>query len=154
MLSKIIPIACALIFLSMGAAFAAAAGGGGGMPWDAPLTNIQQDLSGVTATSISLIAIVVVFGVLIFGGELNHFARTLCFIVMAASVLVFGNGVLGAMGIAGATIDGAAGYALLAALDILAAVVTVAAGGVIVAEVMSRLLLGRPSTITLCLRAH
>jgi type IV secretory pathway VirB2 component (pilin) len=112
MLSRIIPIATTMFFFSIGAALAAGAGGGGGMPWDAPLTAIQQDLSGPTATSISLIAIVVVFGVLIFGGELNHFARTLCFVVMAAAVLVAGNGVLAAMNIAGATIEGGGGKAM------------------------------------------
>jgi type IV secretion system protein VirB2 len=111
-MSRTIAYAFALFFLTASAAFAANAGGGGTMPWDAPLTAIQQDLSGVTATSISLIAIVVVFGVLIFGGELNHFARTLCFIVMAAAVLVAGNGVLAAMNIAGAEVDSAFGYDL------------------------------------------
>lgn len=123
MLSRIIPVTVATSFLPISAALAANAGGGGGMPWDAPLLAIQTDLSGVTATSISLIAIVVVFGVLIFGGELNHFARTLCFIVMAAAVLVAGNGVLGAMGIAGATIDGCVygGHSLLGAAAIAAA---------------------------------
>jgi type IV secretory pathway VirB2 component (pilin) len=112
MLSRIIPIAVAMFFFSIGAALAAAAGGGGAMPWDAPLTAIQQDLSGVTATSLSLIAIVVVFGVLIFGGELNHFARMLCFVVMCVAVLVAGNGLLGQLGIAGAEVDSDFGYDL------------------------------------------
>jgi type IV secretion system protein VirB2 len=91
------------------AAYAAAAGGGGAMPWDAPLTALKADLTGATATAISLIAIVVVFGVLIFGGEMNHFGRSLCFIVLCASVLVAGQNVLDALGIAGATIDAETG---------------------------------------------
>jgi type IV secretion system protein VirB2 len=103
---KPIPFALALLSMSASAALAANAGGGGAMPWDAPLTAIQTDLSGTTATAISLIALVAVFGVLIFGGELNHFARTLCFIVMAAAMLVGGNGVFAALGIAGASVAG------------------------------------------------
>lgn len=87
------------------AAYAAAAGGGGGLPWDAPLTTIETDLSGPTAGTLALIAFVVVFGVLVFGGELNFFGRSLCYTVMAAAVLTFGVGLLGALGIAGATVE-------------------------------------------------
>jgi type IV secretion system protein TrbC len=87
-------------------AFAAGVGGGGQMPWDAPLTNIETDLSGTTATAIALIAMVGVIGVLIFGGEINHFVRTLCFIVMGAATLVAGNNFFTTIGIAGATVDG------------------------------------------------
>lgn len=94
------------------AAYAAAAGGGGAMPWDAPLQALQTDLTGATATAISLIAIVVVFGVLIFGGEMNHFGRSLCFIVLCASVLVAGANILTSLGIAGATVDDEVGHAL------------------------------------------
>lgn len=127
MLSKIIPTACVMSFLPLGVALAAGAGGGGALPWDAPLTTIQTDLSGVTATSISLIALVTVFGVLIFGGELNHFARTLCFIVMAAATLVGGAGIFGALGIAGATIDGDSAFINYYAPQIFAAVMAGAA---------------------------
>jgi hypothetical protein len=76
------------------------------MPWDAPLTTLQTDLSGTTATALSLIGIVAVFGVLIFGGELNHFFRTLCYLILLISVLVAGNNVLTALNITGATVEG------------------------------------------------
>jgi type IV secretion system protein TrbC len=94
------------IFTVSHVAFAAGAGGGGAMPWDAPLTNIETDLSGTTATAIALIAMVGVMGVLIFGGEINHFVRTLCFIVFCAAVLVAGNTLFTTLGIAGATVGG------------------------------------------------
>jgi len=96
----VLPALC----LGTTSAFAAAAGGGGGLPWDAPLTTIQTDLSGPTAGTLALIGFVMVFAVLIFGGELNFFGRTLAYTVMAASVLVAGVGLLGALGIAGATV--------------------------------------------------
>jgi type IV secretory pathway VirB2 component (pilin) len=103
---SVIPATILSILFGATAAYAAAAGGGGAMPWDAPLTAVQTDLTGVTATAISLIAIVFVFAVLIFGGEMNHFGRSLCFIVLCASVLVAGQNILNQLGIAGATIDG------------------------------------------------
>lgn len=106
---KEIALAALPLCLGATAAFAAQAAGGGSMPWDAPLTALQTDLTGTTATAVSLIAIVVVFGVLIFGGEMNHFGRSLCFIVLCASVLVAGQNILSALQITGATIDGETG---------------------------------------------
>lgn len=97
-------ITLSIVILFPSIAFAAGAGGGGAMPWDAPLTNIETDLSGTTATAIALIAMVGVMGVLIFGGEINHFVRTLCFIVFCASVLVAGNNLFTTLGIAGASV--------------------------------------------------
>lgn len=90
--------------LVAGSAYAAVTGGGGALPWDAPLTTVQTDLSGTTAGTLALIAFVVVFGVLVFGGELNFFGRSLCYTIMAAAVLTFGVGLLGALGMAGATV--------------------------------------------------
>jgi hypothetical protein len=76
------------------------------MPWDAPLTQLQTDLTGQTATALSLIGIVAVFGVLIFGGELNHFFRSMCYLILLISVLVAGQNILGDLGITGATVSG------------------------------------------------
>jgi type IV secretion system protein TrbC len=90
-------------------AFAAAAGGGGTLPWDTPLQNIQQDLTGTTATSLSLIGVVAIFGVLIFGGELNHFFRSIVYVVLLCAVLVAGQTLLNDFGITGATTAGGHG---------------------------------------------
>lgn len=103
-------LAFTLTWLLPISAFAAAVGGGGNMPWDAPLTALQTDLTGTTATAISLIGIVAVFGVLIFGGELNHFFRTLCYIILLVSVLVAGQNILSDLNITGATVDNHVGY--------------------------------------------
>lgn len=80
----------------------AAATGGGTMPWDTPLQTLRTDLTGATATSISFIGIVAIFAVLIFGGELNHFFRSLCYVVLLVAVLVGSNNIFSALGIAGA----------------------------------------------------
>jgi type IV secretion system protein VirB2 len=109
----LIPFAVILLSLSARSAFAAA-GGGGGMPWDAPLTTISADLTGPAAAAICLIGIVGVFAVLIFGGELNHFVRALCFIVCAGSTLVGTAALFTSFGAAGVEIDGAGYWSTLA----------------------------------------
>ncbi|HTT79759.1 MAG TPA: TrbC/VirB2 family protein [Stellaceae bacterium] len=91
-------------------AFAATAGGGT-LPWDTPLQTIQTDLTGSTATSLSLIGVVAIFGVLIFGGELNHFFRSICYVVLLCAVLVAGQNLLTDFGITGATTAG--GHAVM-----------------------------------------
>jgi type IV secretion system protein TrbC len=107
-------VAVTAFLLLPGLAHAAAAGGGGTMPWDTPLTNLRTDLTGSTATAISLIGIVAVFGVLIFGGEMNHFFRTLCYIILLVSVLVAGQNIITDLGITGATVNGHAALTLIA----------------------------------------
>ena len=85
------------------AAYAAAAGGGG-YPWDVPIVGISQDLSGPMAAAISLLGLAAIFMTLIFGGELNHWARTLVFGVAAASTLAGVAILYTKLGIAGAVI--------------------------------------------------
>lgn len=104
LLAPILTPAAALV-LRPAVAFAAATGGGT-MPWDTPLQTLRTDLTGGTATSISFIGIVAIFAVLIFGGELNHFFRSLCYVVMLVAVLVGAQNIFSALGIAGTTIDG------------------------------------------------
>ena len=66
----------------------ASASAGGGLPYEAWLTKLQQSMTGPVAFSVSLIGIVGAGGVLIFGGELNAFLRTLVFIVLVMALLV------------------------------------------------------------------
>lgn len=68
--------------------------GGQGLPWEAPLTRLQQSLSGPVAGAIAVIALVAIGVVLVFGGEWNEFARrsvyavcAIAFIVSAATLL-------------------------------------------------------------------
>ncbi len=69
----------------------ASAAAGGGLPYEAWLTKLQASLTGPVAFSVSLIGIVGAGGVLIFGGELNAFLRTLVFIVLVMALLVGAN---------------------------------------------------------------
>lgn len=66
----------------------ASEGTAGGLPYESWLKNLRQSITGPVAFSISMIGIVVAGGVLIFGGELNAFFRTLIFIVLVMALLV------------------------------------------------------------------
>ena len=72
----------------------AAAAGGGGLPYESWLTSIRTSMTGPVAFSFGLIGIVVAGGVLIFGGELNAFARTLLFVVLVMGLLVGANNMM------------------------------------------------------------
>jgi len=92
-----------LIFAFSKAAWAA--GAGGGLPWETPLSKIATSLTGPVALSISLIALMVAGGTLVFGGELSEFARRSCVAALAIAFLVLGAGFMTALfGVGGATV--------------------------------------------------
>lgn len=99
----------ALLVLGFMLAFAsqahASAGAGGGLPYEAWLTKLQASLTGPVAFSVSLIGIVGAGGVLIFGGELNAFLRTLVFIVLVMALLVGANSMMSGLFGSGAVVS-------------------------------------------------
>ena len=93
------------LFLLASRAAWAGGGGGGGLPWETPLNTVAQSLTGPVALSISLIALMVAGGTLVFGGELSEFARRSCVAVLAIAFLVLGAGFMTSMfGVGGATV--------------------------------------------------
>lgn len=66
----------------------ASEGTGGSLPYESWLTNLRNSVTGPVAFTLSLIGIVVAGGILIFGGELTAFFRTLIFIVLVMALLV------------------------------------------------------------------
>jgi type IV secretion system protein VirB2 len=66
----------------------ATTGTGGSLPYESWLTSLRNSVTGPVAFSLSIIGIVVAGGILIFGGELNAFFRTLIFIVLVMALLV------------------------------------------------------------------
>ena len=97
-----------LLFLALSPSLALAAGtGGGGLPWETPLQNVQQSLTGPVAKGIALVAIVGALGTLLFlHAEMNQFTRVIVFIVMGIGTLVGANAFLSGSGAQGAEVTG------------------------------------------------
>ncbi len=78
--------------------------GGGNLPWESPLQQIQQSITGPVAGFIALAAVAVAGGMLIFGGELNDFARRLMYVVLVAGILLGATQIVALFGASGASI--------------------------------------------------
>lgn len=95
---------CALVLTLALAEPALASSGGGGLPWEGPLQRIQQSITGPVAGFIALAAVAVAGGMLIFGGELNDFARRLMYVVLVAGILLGATQIVGLFGASGASV--------------------------------------------------
>ena len=80
------------------------ASSGGSLPWEGPLQQIQQSITGPVAGFIALAAVAVAGGMLIFGGELNDFARRLMYVVLVAGILLGATQIVALFGATGASI--------------------------------------------------
>lgn len=86
-------ILLAFILLAPHHAFASE-GTGGSLPYESWLTNLRNSVTGPVAFALSIIGIVIAGGVLIFGGDLNGFFRTLIFLVLVMALLVGAQNVM------------------------------------------------------------
>ncbi|NGN43541.1 conjugal transfer protein TrbC [Mesorhizobium sp. CGMCC 1.15528] len=93
-----------VLLVCVGSIDPALASSGGGLPWEAPLQQIQQSITGPVAGFIALAAVAVAGGMLIFGGELNDFARRLVFVVLVAGILLGATQIVALFGATGASI--------------------------------------------------
>ena len=83
----------------------AEAGTTGALPWEGPLRTIAQSLTGPVAFSIALIGIFATGATLVWGGEMNEFARRASLLGLIVAVLVFATNILSsAFGVTGAVI--------------------------------------------------
>ncbi|WP_313608598.1 TrbC/VirB2 family protein [Rhizobium sp.] len=98
-------LALAMMALSVAAATSPAfASSGGSLPWEGPLEQIQESITGPVAGYIALAAVAIAGGMLIFGGELNDFARRLMYVVLVAGILLGATTIVGLFGATGASI--------------------------------------------------
>ncbi len=66
----------------------------GALPWETPLSNFRQSISGPVAFAISLIGIIICGATLIWGGEIGEFARRGIMLVLVVALIVLANNVL------------------------------------------------------------
>ncbi|WP_312808134.1 conjugal transfer pilin TrbC [Agrobacterium cavarae] len=103
--TNILLTCAALVAVSVGLAEPAlASSGGGGLPWESPLQQIQQSITGPVAGFIALAAVAIAGAMLIFGGELNDFARRLCYVALVGGVLLGATQIVALFGATGASI--------------------------------------------------
>jgi type IV secretion system protein VirB2 len=93
-----------MAFSVVAAASSAFASSGGSLPWEGPLEQIQESITGPVAGYIALAAVAIAGGMLIFGGELNDFARRLMYVVLVAGILLGATTIVGLFGATGASI--------------------------------------------------
>lgn len=72
----------------------AAAATGGSLPYEPWLAGLRNSVTGPVAFTLSLVGLVVAGGILIFGGDLNGFFRTLIFLVLVMALIVGAQNVM------------------------------------------------------------
>ncbi|NMV72420.1 trbC (plasmid) (plasmid) [Agrobacterium fabrum] len=94
-------VAAPIVLASVAPALASS---GGSLPWEGPLQQIQESITGPVAGAIALAAVAIAGGMLIFGGELNDFARRLVYVVLVAGILLGATNIVGLFGATGASV--------------------------------------------------
>ena len=69
------------------------------LPWEAPLTLLEQSLTGTVAKAIGVIALAISGGMLAFGGELNDFTKRIMMVVLALAVMLLASNFISALGL-------------------------------------------------------
>jgi type IV secretion system protein TrbC len=83
----------------------AMAGVTGAMPWETPLRTIAQSLTGPVAFSVAIIGIFATGATLMWGGEMNEFARRAALMGLIVAVIVFATNIMAsAFGVTGAVV--------------------------------------------------
>jgi type IV secretion system protein TrbC len=83
----------------------ATAGTTGTMPWESPLRLIAQSLTGPVAFSVAIIGIFATGATLMWGGEMNEFARRAALMGLIVAVIVFATNIMAsAFGVTGALV--------------------------------------------------
>ena len=94
-----------IVLIGLLAATVARAGGIGALPWEGPLQTIAQSLTGPVAFSVSIIGIFATGATLMWGGEMNEFARRAALMGLIVAVIVFATNIMAsAFGVTGAVV--------------------------------------------------
>lgn len=79
------------------------------LPWESGLDKLKNSLSGPVASGIALIGIIAAGGMLIFGGEISGFMKSIVYLVLVICMIIGANslinsGIFGNTSTTGATI--------------------------------------------------
>ena len=69
------------------------------LPWNGPLEQIQNSLTGPVARAIGVVALAASGGMLAFGGELGDFTKRIMMVVLALSVMLLANNFMNMFGV-------------------------------------------------------
>ena len=83
---------------------AGSGGGGSGLPWEKPIEKIVASISGPVAFGISLLGLIGAGAGLIWGGEMSTFMKTLLYVVLVISLIVFAKNLIGGALFSGASL--------------------------------------------------
>lgn len=83
---------------------AGSGGGGSGLPWEKPVEKIVASISGPVAFGISLLGLIGAGAGLIWGGEMSTFMKTLLYVVLVISIIVFAKNLIGGALFSGASL--------------------------------------------------
>lgn len=101
-----------VFLLSPDYAFASSMGGGG-LPYESWLNKLRESATGPIAYTVSIIGIIGAGAMLIFGGEINGFLKSIVFIVLVMALLVGANSMMASFFGRGAEITTVASTTLL-----------------------------------------
>ncbi len=93
---KFIPVLVLLVvaFLVVSPDAFAGPGEGGKLPYESWLASLRASATGPVAFAFGIIGIVVAGGILIFGGDLSGFFRSMLVVVLVMSLLVTANTIM------------------------------------------------------------
>lgn len=75
----------------------AASSAGGGLPFDGWLTKVTNSITGPFAFTVSIVGIVAAGAMLIFGGDMSGFMKTMIFIVLVLAFVIAAKNTLSAV---------------------------------------------------------
>lgn len=76
-------------------------------PWESGLKALQDSLTGPVASGLSLVGIVAAGAMLLFGGEISGFMKSIVYLVLVISMILFGNKILAMVGGSSSSSSGA-----------------------------------------------
>ena len=90
----VVPLLVIAVCLVTSSDALAGPGTGGSLPYESWLNSVRASATGPVAYAFGIIGIVVAGGILIFGGDLNGFFRSMLVVVLVMALLVTANTIM------------------------------------------------------------